>query len=1227
MRIKKVCLLLLTFSIILSFPVISVAQVDSTTLLKLTEFTQAANDDPTLGAIHWISSILQESNSRYYEGMSVPQRLIFNGISSTPGDTHALTMSVDATKGGIHAYDFLTSWDNAIPAADSIAPGQNLLIDLFSDRCDPEFWSSTQAICNYIHSLGLYDEADLEVLDMGSVGGDNVQQRVDNYDTYFGISRTIKIWGNQAVSSASITFDGYTGNVDNKTANYTLHWTSASDTVIIEMAGHLAVGVDPLEAGIGYGEGKGAADISGGPYHFELSYLDGSSIGSQDNQIKGADILQTNVECEVIPASDSICNGLDATFIDYSSGGTPPYSWVWTKPPDPTVLSTDSILTISNATLSDSGQYQVVVTDSNSLADTCYVYLTVHPQPVCSITGDSVVCEGFTTDFCATPGMAGYSWSGPGAFSANTQCTGQIGVAGYYQVIITDSSGCVDTCGRTLVVNSQPVCSITGDSAVCEGFTTDFCATPGMASYSWSGPGAFSANTQCTGQIGVAGYYQVIITDSSGCADTCGRTLVVNSQPVCSITGDSVVCEGSTTDFCAAAGMTSYSWSGPGAFSANTQCTGQIGVAGYYQVIITDSNGCIDSCGRTLVVNPSPVVTAPDTVEFNLCDTGTVCIDITLYDIDELVILVNPPGQFNPSDSTVCFFADRDTIYPFAIIATDTCGNSDTAYTIAVVNFNEPPDVNSPDTAEYFLDVPSTCCFDISLADLDDPSAVTVNPPGQYNPSDSTICFFGDRDTTYHFTIIVADECETIESPLGGGLLYTLADTSYTVAIVHFNDTPVITAPDTVKFNLCDTGTVCFDIILYDPDDGLTVSVNPPGQYNPSDSSICFFADRDTTYNFTIIATDTGGKADTAYTTAIINSNDPPEVTAPDTVKSHICDTATVCFDIILYDVDDGLNVTVNPPGQYNPSDSSICFFADRDTTYDFTIIVTDTCEAADTAYTKAVIDITLPELICSGDTLTCDSTLASAKVTSDPSSGVSYFWTPAPVSGQGTAHARYDAPGSKKVVVTIDATGCKDSCEAVITENVTKPVLSCTGDELTCDSLLASAKVTSNPSVGVSYFWTPAPVSGQGTAHARYNTPGTKKVVVTIDATNCRDSCQAVITEDVTKPDCFITGDNVISEEEPTTEFCATPGMVSYYWSGPPGFVDPGTQCTGQISILGLYTVTITDAYGCTNTCSRTLMKEKEASSMTPVGLTLFLLAVAGFLGYIIFRRRRAAE
>src|SRR3989339_1545457 len=62
-------------------------------------FEQCANNDnPTpLGTCHWIGSILQQTNSRYFEGMSVPQRMLIDGVKSD-GD-HTISFSYQYTKG------------------------------------------------------------------------------------------------------------------------------------------------------------------------------------------------------------------------------------------------------------------------------------------------------------------------------------------------------------------------------------------------------------------------------------------------------------------------------------------------------------------------------------------------------------------------------------------------------------------------------------------------------------------------------------------------------------------------------------------------------------------------------------------------------------------------------------------------------------------------------------------------------------------------------------------------------------------------------------------------------------------------------------------------------------------------------------------------------------------------------------------------------------------------
>src|SRR6187551_2540140 len=78
-------------------------------------FTQGANRDNfgnyTTGELHWINSILQQSNSRYIEGMSTMQRIVFNNLPSCGSCNHILRIKLEARKGDVHAYDFITSWD------------------------------------------------------------------------------------------------------------------------------------------------------------------------------------------------------------------------------------------------------------------------------------------------------------------------------------------------------------------------------------------------------------------------------------------------------------------------------------------------------------------------------------------------------------------------------------------------------------------------------------------------------------------------------------------------------------------------------------------------------------------------------------------------------------------------------------------------------------------------------------------------------------------------------------------------------------------------------------------------------------------------------------------------------------------------------------------------------------------------------------------------------------
>ncbi len=325
------------------------------------DFKQAANDDApaplSLGDVHWINSIVQAGNAMYFEGMSNPQRVVFSNIAATTGNIHSLSLSHQATKGGIHAYDFLTSWVQAVAAADAIvAPppglltGDNAPISPFylDDQCDESIGppASLGATCSALDSGGFC--VDVPVPDDPFVSKDgSTQSRIDAYESAFG-NRTIRICGNAAISAASLTLCGHDvangADTGDSYINYIFAWTSSSTQILIQAAGHLGVSGDPNIDAIAWGPTVGSGQINGGPYHFKLKDLgstftaapacvqsDVASLGSQDNQIKGADILVPCPTC-LVSGPSPVCPGRTNPYTVAVTGTAtnPVYNWTVT---------------------------------------------------------------------------------------------------------------------------------------------------------------------------------------------------------------------------------------------------------------------------------------------------------------------------------------------------------------------------------------------------------------------------------------------------------------------------------------------------------------------------------------------------------------------------------------------------------------------------------------------------------------------------------------------------------------------------------------------------------------------------------------------------------------------------------------------------------------------------------------------------------------------------------
>src|SRR5437588_6950243 len=91
------------------------------------DFSQYINGNYGTNDSAWVGGAINANKAFYAEGMCVPQRLFLLGLSPSTNNTHTLQLKVLATKGGVHAYDFLTSWEQAVLTANFIDPTFTLM--------------------------------------------------------------------------------------------------------------------------------------------------------------------------------------------------------------------------------------------------------------------------------------------------------------------------------------------------------------------------------------------------------------------------------------------------------------------------------------------------------------------------------------------------------------------------------------------------------------------------------------------------------------------------------------------------------------------------------------------------------------------------------------------------------------------------------------------------------------------------------------------------------------------------------------------------------------------------------------------------------------------------------------------------------------------------------------------------------------------------------------------
>ncbi|MEN9881477.1 MAG: hypothetical protein RLZZ308_660, partial [Candidatus Parcubacteria bacterium] len=268
-----------------------------------TSFDQCSTGNPSTGACTWIGSILNGANSYYFEGQTVSQRLLFTD-TKIPDGVHTISFTYDYTKGGIHAYDFITTVN---PKIGIIQGGPALTMNPCANLSNAD-----EIECNILNPTSntpilvtipndTFDSKDSTPL-LGT--GTSQSTKEQNFEIANGGlgSRKITVYTSNpnAFTSPTITLTHSSIGADSDTGdsnvlltitfNSTGCNTGSGCDYLLYFGGHLAKSGSDQTTNSNWGSALGSSNISGGPYHIKSVKFDGGG-GSLDNQIQGANIL------------------------------------------------------------------------------------------------------------------------------------------------------------------------------------------------------------------------------------------------------------------------------------------------------------------------------------------------------------------------------------------------------------------------------------------------------------------------------------------------------------------------------------------------------------------------------------------------------------------------------------------------------------------------------------------------------------------------------------------------------------------------------------------------------------------------------------------------------------------------------------------------------------------------------------------------------------------------
>jgi len=323
--------------------------------------------------------------------------------------------------------------------------------------------------------------------------------------------------------------------------------------------------------------------------------LTGTSAGCTST-----DSVLVNVTSGIVAeagADTALCIG-DSIILN-ASGGTS-YSW------SPAAGLSCTNCANPMASPASTTVYTVAVSSGTCLPAIDSMTITVYALPVAHAGVDDTICSGDSITLSASGGLS-YSWSPATGLSctncANPQATPT--VTTNYIVTAFNANGCAGK--DTVVITVLPgiTANAGSDDTICLGSNTNLSASGGTT-YQWS-PAAGLSCTNCQNPVAnpiTTTTYTVTVSNGI-CSANDMVTITVNALPVASITGDTLICSGTSTTLTAHGGTT-YLWNTAAATQSITVYPSSITS---YTVTVS-TGGCSSTAGITVTLLPIPIANA-----------------------------------------------------------------------------------------------------------------------------------------------------------------------------------------------------------------------------------------------------------------------------------------------------------------------------------------------------------------------------------------------------------------------------------------------------------------------------------------------------------------------------------------------------------------------------------------------------------------------------------------